>query len=498
MKTIKQLVLALLLAYTTVFADTQATDEAPLGTPVTTQATEKVENTEKTDKAPKKDKTGENDDNEEDEEEEEENDPLKQEIKRLKLKNAKLSLENAIRSAQHDKGLQGFLEERESLEVELQLNLTRLKKELAALEAEREKLNLQNELRTAKEMQDTAAMRNTLSRMDLEYTINERRQVMETAEIDEIYYKLSRENALAAEKHKAKTLKLRLQTAQLNFELLKVKHKQSKRDDELDLMQYKINRQYLQEALKERAEHTQNYLHDPVVDGYLIVSDRKIDLGGIILRGTAEYISERIHFFNNQSEEYPIFLVISESPGGSVMEGMKILKAMEASRAPIYVVVKSLAASMAATITTLADKSFALPDAVILHHQVSGQVGGTVTQLEEQLKTAKEWSQRLLTPVAKKMGLPLDAFIKAMYENNSTGDWQTFTDEAVQLKWVDHMIKGIRDTSYLQRPDKDEQQPWMFFAKAEQTDAQGQRYMQLPRLMPFDVYHIYNPDNYYR
>lgn len=435
---------------------------------------------------------------EEDDDDDNENAALKKEVKRLKLENSKLELENSIRTAKHERSLQDPIEQRKKLEADLELNLIRLQKQLEDLNAKHEALKLRNELRDAQETQDTAPMRDELSRLELEHSLNEQRQTMEMAKIDEEQYRLSRKNALLSEQQEAETIRLSLKSAKMAFELLKIKFDKSKRDNEIGLLQHKIDLQNLQESLKEIAEPSQDYLLDPVVDGYLIVSDRKIDLAGPILWGTAEYISERIDFFNNQNEEYPIFLVITESPGGSVMEGMKILKAMRASRAPVYVVVKALAASMAATITTLADKSFALPDAVMVHHQVSGITGGTVTQLEEQLKVAKEWSRRLLTPVAKKMDLSLDGFIEAMYKNNSTGDWQTFADNAMQLKWVDQIVEGIRDTSYLQRPDKNEQQPWIIFAQAEKVDAQGQRYVQLPRLMPFDVYHIYNPDNYYR
>ena len=32
----------------------------------------------------------------------------------------------------------------------------------------------------------------------------------------------------------------------------------------------------------------------------------------------------------------------------------------------------------------------------------------------------------------------------------------------------------------------------------EKIDEKGQRYVSLPRLDPFDLYYIYNPDRYYR
>src|SRR6202044_541256 len=100
---------------------------------------------------------------------------------------------------------------------------------------------------------------------------------------------------------------------------------------------------------------------------------------------------DRIHYFNNKDESLPIFLVIDYSPGGSVMEGYRIVKAMQASKAPVHVVVKSYAASMAAVITTLAPHSYVYPNAVILHHQMSDMAWGNLTQHKEQLKVMEEW-----------------------------------------------------------------------------------------------------------
>ena len=79
---------------------------------------------------------------------------------------------------------------------------------------------------------------------------------------------------------------------------------------------------------------------------------------------------------------------IDRCPGGSVMEGYRIVKAMQASKAPIHVVVKSFAASMAAVITTLAVHSYAYPNAVILHHQMSTGANGNMTQIKEQVEEA--------------------------------------------------------------------------------------------------------------
>jgi len=198
--------------------------------------------------------------------------------------------------------------------------------------------------------------------------------------------------------------------------------------------------------------------------------------------------------------------VIDESPGGSVMAGYKILKAMEGSAAPVYVVVKSFAASMAANIVTQSKKSFAYPNAIVLHHQILSGSFGNLTEQKENLKILEEWWKRLATPVAAKMGISLDEFIKRMYQNRSTGNWMEFGDSARKLKWVDEIAETVREESYDKNPDAPSALPGSpapahgkgQSALQERVDANGRRYVLLPRLDPVDCYYLYNPDNYYR
>jgi len=228
------------------------------------------------------------------------------------------------------------------------------------------------------------------------------------------------------------------------------------------------------------------------------VSDRRIQLNGPIISGTADYVAERIHYFNNKSKELPIFVVIDYCPGGSVMQGYRIVKAIESSPAPVYVVVKSFAASMAAVITTLADYSYAYPNAIILHHQMSGGMYGNLTQQAEQLENAKEWARRLSEPVSKKMDITPEKFVELMYENNSDGDWEEFANKAKELKWVNEIVHEIREAGVRKRPQGDAPQPIFFFWQDEEVDSDGQRFVRLPKLQPFDHYFIYDPDRYYR
>jgi len=258
------------------------------------------------------------------------------------------------------------------------------------------------------------------------------------------------------------------------------------------------------------------YLKEPLQGRKLVMSDRRIPLNGPISMSTADNIVARINYFNNRDKELPIFLVIDDSPGGSVMAGYKILKAMQGSSAPVHVVVKSFAASMAACITTLAEKSYAYPNTVILHHQLSAFSGGNLTQQQEWVKEMEEWWKRLADPVAQKMGITREQFIKDMYAHASSGDWNEFGDCAQKLKWVDVIVDDIEETGTLKNPELtaaanavrrislDEEGAASASASVtdtslvQQVDQKGRPYMALPRLNPLDCYWLYNADGYYR
>jgi ATP-dependent Clp protease protease subunit len=181
------------------------------------------------------------------------------------------------------------------------------------------------------------------------------------------------------------------------------------------------------------------------------------------------------------------------------MEGYRIIKTMEASKAPVHVIVKSFAASMAATILTVADDSYAYPNAIILHHQPWSVSWGNLTQQQEQMDIFKEWARRLHTKVAEKMGVSLDEFYKQMYEKNSEGDWQEFADKAKELKWVEHVVDTIREEGVIKMPVDEAPQPQWYFASAKDEVAPNAKaFVRLPQPEPFDFYFLYNPTGHYR
>jgi ATP-dependent Clp protease protease subunit len=149
----------------------------------------------------------------------------------------------------------------------------------------------------------------------------------------------------------------------------------------------------------------------------------------------------------------------------------------------------------------LAEESYAYPNAVILHHQISSQIAFArlnLTQQKEFYQESERWWKRLAAPVAEKMGLTTDELIEEMYARSTSGDWSEFGDKAKELKWVNHIVDGIVESSITINPDAKKSSPAKKAAVAEQVDSDGKVFTYLPRLNPKDVYFLYNPDGYYR
>lgn len=430
--------------------------------------------------------------------------PLSKNVLELKEESTVISLENSIQAEKFRTELLSLEHEKNKLVLENEVLLEKVRHQLAELNAEKERILLENEVTDAKQTQTLANLVAKKTRLELENAISDEEQTQEWTVAKQEKAKLKLQNEIEEQKNRAEELKIQLEVTKLNFELSKLEFEKAKRTADIEELSERIAEREQRELWNSEANKEPELLEEPFVNGQLVLSDRKIELDLIIMRGTADYVIERIDYFNNKDPNYPIFIVIDVCYGGSVAEGAKILEAMEASSAPVYVVVKSLAASMAAVLATLAERSYAYPNAIMIHHQMWGGFIGNIKEQQEQLEVMKEWARRLMKPVSDKMGVNMDEFVDMMYEHSSTGDWNEFADNAVNLKWVDYITEDIRDTSYIKEPMEDEEDNSFYFFKSanirlkEQLDPQGNKFIQLPRLGPYDFYHLYNPDKYYR
>ena len=367
-----------------------------------------------------------------------------------------------------------------------------------------EALAVMNALELEKQKQETNDLRGEIARLKLEKELLTEKMALATM-------KQSGGNVDAMAKYEAEKNKLTREAtlAKIEAEHLSAKLKtlQAASSIETTEMMAEVN---MIEATQKRDDYAYakpQYLDNPLKkDGTLVVSDRRIPFNGPVTSTLADRVTTRINYFNNKDPKKPIFIVIDDSPGGSVMAGYRILKAMEGSEAPVYVVVKSFAASMAATITTLAEKSFVYPNAIILHHQISQSFmfsSMNLTEQKENVEDLKKWWARLADPIAEKMGITSDEFIEMMYQKTVSGDWTEFGDDAVKLKWADHVVNRVHETSLLKNPDAKKPVVTTRSAAIENgltpaIDENGNPYMILPRKNPKDVYMMHNPDGFYR
>jgi ATP-dependent Clp protease protease subunit len=394
----------------------------------------------------------------------------------------------------------GQVKKRDQLIVENQVKDEALRLELAEANAELTRLKTNTELERVRVEQELVRKRNELERTRVEIEQINTRTAMESAR------RQAETQAQLIELRRTKEraeMEAELAVAQFTKQNSEFKSSELAWNSKLAELRARVAEREKQSEVDAYAEQSPIYLKDPLTaTGELVLSDRRIPLNGVITADTADEVSTRIDYFNNKNKEWPIFIVIDDSPGGSVMAGYKILKSMQSSTAPVYVLVKSFAASMAAAITTLAERSFAYPNAIILHHQISNGMMGNLTVQREGVKTLEQWWQRLAAPIATKMGLTMDEFVKQMYAHSATGDWKEFADDAVKLKWVDTVVGRCHETACIRPPDREasaalgsaESSSVSTPAKSEPKTVAMKT---VPRLNPVDCYYLYNPDGYY-
>lgn len=419
--------------------------------------------------------------------EEEARDRTRKEIDEMKLQVERLSTEYQLMQQRQRNELAKAELEKQELASRSSLEQARLEQELASLRAEVSRIRATSDLDKARRDQEDSTVEVALSRQALEARRRNAELERQLEETKLQAQKLASENALRQEELKRAQMETQLAQQQARVAI----------EAELANLKSAIDLRTARDGALAKVADPVARRSQPLDGNTLFVSDRRISLNGPIGPGTADFVCDRIDFFNNQSRTDPIFIVIDSSPGGSVMEGYRIVNAIEQSPAPVHVVVKSFAASMAAIITTLAPHSYALPNAILLHHQMSSGMSGNITQQKERLAHSLEWARRLAEPLAAKMGVSYDDLVKQMYANNSDGDWREFADRAKELKWVNHIVTEIREEGFRDQPSGN-RASLPFWMEAIQRDDKGRPFVQLPPLMPLDFWAMYDPDDFWR
>ncbi len=407
----------------------------------------------------------------------------------------KLQMKSQIRQAKLQEELAPLTEAAQRLQLQAQSDGTN-----SALQKEVQKIQAEGQLRQAKAQAELAGMTEEMGTLQAKMGLAKARRDAAQAAAMEAEDKANFELQLKLAANARKSKELQSEVERISAEAALAQAKLSDQNRQLDVETKRLQLAMQAKDIRDKAAKTVlseiEYADNPLKDGVLTITDRRIDLNGVISVDSVGPAIERLHFLSNQSTK-PIFIVIDMSPGGSVAAGVQLLKAMDSSRAPVHVVVKTFAASMAATICTLAKHSYAYDSTIILHHQLSYGAKGNLTQQKEQNARSKQWYERIGKPVADKMGIKLEDYVKEMYKHNSDGDWEEFGDEAQKLKWVNHVVTEIREAGIRASESSPPAPVIRLFGQAGKAAEGAEAGEKLPRLQPYDCWFLYNKDGYY-
>jgi len=166
------------------------------------------------------------------------------------------------------------------------------------------------------------------------------------------------------------------------------------------------------------------------------IDSRVIHLEGKVDPALASYIIQTLFHLNELDRKSPIQMYIN-SPGGSVIDGMAIIDAMNFIEAPVYTIARGMAASMGALILAAGQKGkrFSLPNSVILIHEGSNGNEGTTSNFQSYAKFSEKLNIRANKFLAKATGKTVAQIKKAILVDN----WM-FSEDAKEYGLIDEIV----------------------------------------------------------
>jgi ATP-dependent Clp protease, protease subunit len=167
-----------------------------------------------------------------------------------------------------------------------------------------------------------------------------------------------------------------------------------------------------------------------------LLKDRIVFLGTPVDDDVANVIMAQLLFLESEDPDKDISLYIN-SPGGSVTAGLAIYDTMSYVKPQVSTICLGQAASMGAFLLAggAPGKRFALPNARIMIHQLSGGFQGTGSDVEIQAKEMMRLKQRLNEILAKHTKQPIERI-----ERDTDRDYFMGPGEAKEYGIIDDVI----------------------------------------------------------
>ncbi len=167
-----------------------------------------------------------------------------------------------------------------------------------------------------------------------------------------------------------------------------------------------------------------------------LLKDRIVFLGTPIDDDVANVIIAQLLFLESEDPDKDISIYIN-SPGGSVTAGLAIYDTMQYVKPQVSTICLGQAASMGAFLLAggAKGKRFAVPNARIMIHQLSGGFQGRGTDIEIHAREALRLKQKLNEIMARHTGQPLERI-----EKDTERDYFMGPGEAKEYGLIDEVI----------------------------------------------------------
>lgn len=165
---------------------------------------------------------------------------------------------------------------------------------------------------------------------------------------------------------------------------------------------------------------------------FTIPANRVVILSGEVNERSRE-IARKIAKLAEESSDM-IYLLIN-SPGGSVFDGVQIIQAIEASRAPVTTVCTQICASMAAMIFEYGSTRLMSNKSVLMFHPASGGVQGEVDKMVSKLLFIQAFIGKVEAQIAKRASISFTE-----YKYLSGHELWLDGDQAISRRFADAVV----------------------------------------------------------
>jgi ATP-dependent Clp protease, protease subunit len=172
-----------------------------------------------------------------------------------------------------------------------------------------------------------------------------------------------------------------------------------------------------------------------------LLKDRIVFLGTPIDDTVANLIIAQLLFLQMDDPKKDVHLYIN-SPGGSVTAGLAIYDTMQFMTCDVTTYCLGMAASMGAVLLSAGTKGkrYALPNADIMIHQVSGGASGTASDVERTVEYMFKLKKRLIRILSENTGKDIETV-----QRDSDRDYYMTAAEAKEYGLVDQVVQSRKE-----------------------------------------------------